>query len=262
MSKTQDTLELEASLDLQSREKREYGCEEVTIGFKNSGHGDEIVDYMTMDAKSVFKCYEIKVTLSDLKTDNKKSFYGDYNYLVVSDELYAKNPVWDNYIPPYAGILAGTDLHVKRAAKKREVTAETRDMLKDSLLRSVFWKMENYKDAKDLENLRTLKKLLDDQKEELTQKELNSERMNWTYTDYEHYYRRNHQEPEFTLENAAKIERKEADLRQQGKYTWMMKNGRQVCPKCGHEAAFESSDQALLSDFCPFCGADLRKYKK
>ena len=82
--KTKETKNLEKALDALSKAKREYGCEEVTIGFKSSGHGDEIVDYMTMDAKGIFKCYELKVTLQDLKTDNKKSFYGDYNYLVVS----------------------------------------------------------------------------------------------------------------------------------------------------------------------------------
>lgn len=262
MAKTQETLDLEAALDQQSRAKREYGCEEVTIGFKKSGHGDEIVDYMTMDAKAVFKCYEIKVTLSDLKTENKKSFYGDYNYLVVTDELYAKNPVWDNYIPPYTGILAGTELNVKRTARKKDVKSETKEMLKDSLLRSLFWKMENYKDAKDLENLRNIKKQLLDQQTEMTQKSLADERMIWTYQDYEHYYRLNHQAPQYSLESAAKQERKETDLRMQGKYTWMHQNDNFICPACKNTAPLDSTNQPVLSNFCPFCGADLRDFKK
>lgn len=87
MAKTEETKMLERSLEERSRKKREYGCEEVTIGFKHEGHGDEIVDYMTMDADEVFRCYELKVTLADLKTDNKLSWYGDYNYLVISDLL-------------------------------------------------------------------------------------------------------------------------------------------------------------------------------
>lgn len=262
MTKTQDTLLLENALNLQSREKREYGCEEVTIGFLKDGHGDEIVDYMTMDANDICKCYELKVTLADLKTDNKKSFYGDYNYLVVSDSLYAKNPVWDNYIPPYAGILAGEKLVVKRNAKKREVSAETRDMLKSSLLRSVYWKMQNYKDAGNLENYRQLQKELNDTKQMSEEQGRQQERMLWTYQDYEHYYQKNHQEPGFTIEQAAKQQRAELAERSQGKYTWKEMDGRYCCPVCGKPALHNEEKKALLSNFCPYCGADLRILKK
>lgn len=261
MAKTQDTLALEQALALAGREKREYGCEEVTIGFKKSGHGDEIVDYMSMDASGIFKCYELKVTLSDLKTENKKSFYGDYNYLVVSDSLYQKNPVWDNYIPPYAGILAGTQLIVKRAAKKRPVSDETREMLKDSLLRSVFWKMENYKDAGDLAQYRELQKQLTESQEEMKAHDLQNERELWTYHDYEHYYRKNHQDPDFSLEKDAKEQRRQNELREQGRYTWIEKDGSIICPKCHKKALLDDKKMPLLSDFCPFCGADLRKLK-
>lgn len=262
MPKTKETKDLENALDMQSREKREYGCEEVTIGFKKNGHGDEIVDYMSMDASAVFKCYEIKVTLTDLKTENKKSFYGDYNYLVVSESLYVQNPVWDNYIPPYAGILCGNALTVKRTAKKRTITTETREMLKDSLLRSIYWKMENYKDAEDLENLRKLKKQLADQEETAASQALTQERILWTYQDYEHYYRCNHQDPSFNIENAAKQQRLETELRRKGKFTWQEKNGTFVCPACGRSVLKKDDKMPLLSDFCPFCGADLRKIEK
>lgn len=207
MPKTKETLVLENALDKTSREKREYGCEEVTIGFHNEGLGDEIVDFMTMDAKEVFRCYEIKVTLSDLKTDNKKSFYGDYNYLVVSESLYAKHPTWENYIPPYCGILSGEKLTVRKQAKKKEIDDKTRGMLKDSLLRSVFWKYENYKDAKDLSMMKDLKKELDEVKQELQQTKRENERIVWTYHDYEFWYRKNHNDPSFSLEDAAKKER-------------------------------------------------------
>lgn len=262
MAKTQETKDLENALDSRSREKREYGCEEVTIGFKKDAHGDEIVDYMTMDADSIFKCYEIKVSLADLKTENKKSFYGDYNYLVVSDALYAKSPVFDNYIPPYAGILAGADLVMKRPAKKKEISPETREMLKDSLLRSVYWKMENYKDARDLANYRSLQKDLTDKMEELQTVQRQNERELWTYQDYEHFYRLNHQDETFTLENGAKKQRQEAALRQKGEYTWIEKNGKYNCPQCGREALEDTENKALLTDYCPFCGADLRKAKQ
>lgn len=39
---------------------------------------------------SYFRCYEIKVTLADLKSSAKQTFLGDYNYLVVTNELWEK----------------------------------------------------------------------------------------------------------------------------------------------------------------------------
>lgn len=210
MAKTKETLILEGALDKMSTEKREYGCEEVTIGFKGNGLGNEIVDFMTMDSKETFKCYEIKVTLSDLKTDNKKSFYGDYNYLVVSESLYAKHPTWENYIPPYCGILSGENLTVRKQAKKKEITQETREMLKDSLLRSVFYKYQNYKDANNLSKKRELEKELEETKKQLEETKRENERIVWTYHDYEFWYRKNHNDPDFSIEEEAKKEREEA----------------------------------------------------
>lgn len=249
--KTKETLLLENALNEQSKKAREYGCEEVTIGFKSDGHGEEIVDYLTMDSRNVFKCYEIKVTLSDLKTENKKSFYGDYNYLVVSKSLYARNPVWSNYIPPYCGILVGEELTVKRQAKKKSITEETREMLKDSLLRSVFWKYENYKDAKDLSQYRSLQKQLQQKEEELEETNHQNERMIWTYHDYEFWYRKNHQDPSFSIEKQAKKERIQAAEREKTGYTWIQQDTKYICPNCKN---FTTEP----TPFCPFCGNDLR----
>ncbi len=253
MAKTKETLELEKALDEVSRNKREYGCEEVTIGFKKDGHGNEIVDYLTMDSKGIFKCYELKVTLSDLKTDNKKSFYGDYNYLVVSKSLYAKSPTWENYIPPYCGILVGTELTVKKQAKKKDITDETKNMLKDSLLRSVFWKYENYKDAQDLGKYRELQKQLEEKQQELLDTQRENDRIIWTYHDYEHWYQKNHHDPSFTLEAASKQERSECMLREKEGYTWIKQDGKYHCPRCNHVALDDER-----TDYCPYCGTDLR----
>lgn len=263
MPKTKETLDLENALSQQSKQLRKYGCEEVTIGFVHDGHGDEIVDYMNMDANAVFQCYEIKVTLADLKTDNKKSFYGDYNYLVVNDSLYAKNPVWENYIPPYCGILVGTSLTVKRKAKKKNIPDETREMLKDSLLRSIYYKMENYKDASDLTKYRQLQKQLEAKQEEYLQLERANEQTIWEAHDYEHYYRINHQDDSFTIALQAKKERNESSLREKGQYTWIkQENGEYCCPNCHKNAPLDNKKEPLLSHYCPFCGTDLRKIKK
>ena len=71
MPKRKETKEIESLLEKHAKEKRLYGCEEVTIGFFNAGHGNEICDYVLMDAKGIVKCYEIKVTASDLKSHAK-----------------------------------------------------------------------------------------------------------------------------------------------------------------------------------------------
>lgn len=62
-----------------------YGCFECCLG---KGYGNEYVDYMTMNTNQIFRCYEIKVSMSDLKSQCKLSFVGDYNYLVIPIELY------------------------------------------------------------------------------------------------------------------------------------------------------------------------------
>lgn len=156
--KKKETIALENALNKQTIEKRLYGCEEITIGFYSKGHGDEIVDYMTMDSKGIIKCYELKVSLSDLKSKAKKSWYGHYNYLVVSSELYDKVEDWSLYIPSHVGIIVGKDLVSKRKAKYVDISKEDAIMLKESMIRSMWWKMQKYKDAKSLDVQKNLKK--------------------------------------------------------------------------------------------------------
>lgn len=255
MAKTKDTLLLEQALTERSRKRREYGCTEVTIGFKHDGHGDEIVDYMSMDSQGIFQCYELKVSLEDLRSEAKKSWYGDYNYLVVSERLYARNPAWGNYIPPYVGILSGTELKVRRQAENRSIDEETRKMLEDSLLRSIFWKMDQFRDASDPEKYRKLKKELEEKEEayELLKKEM--EDRSWAADDYQGYYRKNHQVPSFRIEEQAKEERRQYFLRRDGGMTW----SHETCPVCGEKALRNADGETVLSDYCPHCGTDLRK---
>lgn len=158
MSKRSETIELESALIKDTQIKRLYGCEEITIGFYNGGHGNEIVDFMTMDSKGVIKCYELKVTLQDLKSTAKKSWYGHYNYLVVSSELYSSISDWNEYVPAHVGIIIGKPakqglryLESSRKAKKCEVDTETVIMLKESMVRSMYWKMVKYKDSQSLD---------------------------------------------------------------------------------------------------------------
>jgi hypothetical protein len=157
MAKRTETVDLENALIKYTREKRIYGCEEITIGFYNNGYGNEIVDFMTMDSKGIIRCYEIKVTLQDLKSDAKKSWYGHYNYLVVSKELYDTVENWREHVPEYIGIIVGNRLHVVYKPKKQIISIETGIMLKESLVRSMYWKIDKYKNANNLENHKKLK---------------------------------------------------------------------------------------------------------
>lgn len=156
MPKRAETIELENSLIDMCKEKRLYGCEEITIGFAYQGRGNEIVDFMTMDSKGVIKCYELKVTLADLKSNAKKSWYGNYNYLVVSRDLYNKVKDFSEYIPDTVGIIVGTGLESIRKAKKMNINPEIGLMLKESMVRSMYWKMDKYKDANSLEKQKQL----------------------------------------------------------------------------------------------------------
>ena len=249
MAKTEETLMLEQALDDRCRKRREYGCAEVTIGFKSTGKGDEIADFMSMDSKGIFRCYEIKVSLQDLRSEAKKSWYGDYNYLVVSESLYMQSPAWGNYIPPYAGIMAGRNLKIMRQAKKRPVSDEERNMLKDSLIRSVYWKMDQYRNASDLKTQKELQAELSSLQQEFDAYKQAHDRALWTLQDLEFYYRKNHQTEEFTPDQFAKLQRKEYAERIKKQLSW--KDG--SCPVCGNKAA-----GGILTDYCPYCGSDLR----
>lgn len=166
IAKRKETLELEKALMQTCNEKRSYGCEEITIGFVNNGHGNEIVDFMTMDSKGVIRCYEIKVTLQDLKSGAKKSWYGHYNYLVVSEDLYNKVTDWSTYLPDGVGLMMGREskysptwsLQCVINPKKQVISVETSMMLKESMVRSIYYKMVKYIDAQSIEKVKELQK--------------------------------------------------------------------------------------------------------
>ena len=165
MPKRKETLEIEEKLYDMCYKKRIYGCEEVTIGFAHQGYGNEIVDFCTMDSKGILRCYEIKVTLQDLKSKAKKSWYGHYNYLVVTNELYdkIKNDV-DHYIPDYVGIAVPCNqswsdgIEIKHKAKKQILSSEMETMMKESMVRSMHYKIYKYKMETDPSQFKALQK--------------------------------------------------------------------------------------------------------
>lgn len=206
MAKRKETIDLENALIKNIREKRIYGCEEITIGFYNSGHGNEIADFMSMDSKGIIRCYELKITLQDLKSNAKKSWYGHYNYLVVSSELYKLVKDWDEYVPKHIGIIVGVSLNVVKKPSKQNIDKDTEIMLKESLVRSMYWKVDKYKNANNLEKQKELiSKISKTEKERDKHYKdmLHAERI---INEYETYKARNDGLEYFDLEQAAREE--------------------------------------------------------
>ena len=144
---TAETVALEKSIRRATRKNGVFGCFEVTIGF----FGKERVDYMTYDTKGVFRCYEIKVSKADFHSNAAKSFVGHYNYYVLTRDLYKEVK---EEIPNWIGVYIG-DYCAKKAKKQdlrgkvykirrsidgrsTEVTTPWEDMLKDSMIRSLY----------------------------------------------------------------------------------------------------------------------------
>lgn len=129
-----------------------YGSLEVTVGFDNQRitpkskgtSGIEVVDFMSYDRNTdIIRCYEIKVSAADLKSKCSLSFYGHLNYLVIPAALREQmGEALTEYIPEHAGIVVydGERLQTVRTPKRVSLTPETVDILKNSLIRSLFYK--------------------------------------------------------------------------------------------------------------------------
>ena len=134
MSKSKDTKKLEDQIYKSTNKQGTFGCFEVTIGW----FGKERVDYMTFDTKGVWRCYEIKSSVSDFRSKSAKTFVGHLNYFVMTEELYEK--VKDE-IPPGIGVYIGG--HCKKKAKKRDL-GEDENVLKASMIRSLAREAQKY----------------------------------------------------------------------------------------------------------------------
>ncbi len=164
--KRSETLAIEKALANRAEEKRRYGCEEVTIGFPHDDMGNEIVDFMDMDSKGCIRCYEIKVTKKDLASSAKKSWHGHLNYLVVSEALFSK--VGKDVlvgIPSDVGLVVIKEVRIgkkvrvdfctERKAQRRGLSWQKEAMLKESLVRTLWWKMRKFRDGADEELMRS-----------------------------------------------------------------------------------------------------------
>lgn len=142
--KTDTTKELERLIFYQSKADQAgiYGAFEVALG---EAYGNEYVDYMTMSSTGEFRCYEIKQSYNDLHSKAKLSFYGDYNYLVMTEELYEEilakgQKDWWNvsiYIRKYTARDNRPVLKLVKKAPKRTVAPWKRYELTHCMVRSL-----------------------------------------------------------------------------------------------------------------------------
>lgn len=127
MGKTEETINIEKSLWKFTNKMGVFGCFEVTIGLG----GKERVDYMTVDTKGIWRCYEIKVSKSDFYSAAKKTFVGNYNYYVMPSELYE---IVKDDIPSEIGVIVGSSV-IKKPKKQSLLVDEM--ILRDSMIRSL-----------------------------------------------------------------------------------------------------------------------------
>ncbi|MHB9953654.1 hypothetical protein [Ligilactobacillus murinus] len=137
MSKTKQTLEIEQALIKRTSDLLGcYGALEVTIG-RAGPSGYERCDYVEFDTSGEIRCYEIKVTMSDLKSKNKLSYLGDKNYLVVPAEL-ADKILNNHYNLGGVGLIAfdGKSFKSLTRASKRNVSIGERVELLEGIAKS------------------------------------------------------------------------------------------------------------------------------
>lgn len=127
MAKTQQTIDLEKALYVNTAKQGVFGCFEVTIGW----FGSERVDYITIDTKDIVRCYEIKVTKADFHSKAKNTFLGEFNYYVMSDELYEQVKC---EIPEHIGVHNGYKVIKK---PKKQIADIDKSNLKSYIIRSL-----------------------------------------------------------------------------------------------------------------------------
>ena len=133
-----------------------FGCFEVTIGW----FGKERVDYLTYDTKGIWRCYEIKVSKADFYSNAHNTFLGHYNYYVMPPELYAQ---LKDEIPSHIGVYTGKSCQKK--AKKQKLTVDD-DILKESLIRSLYREAEQVIKSKDPSIIKSLQQQVKNQEKQ------------------------------------------------------------------------------------------------
>ena len=161
MAKTELTSELERAIHKATSKLGVFSCFEVTIGFG----GKERVDYMTLDTKGIWRCYEVKVSLKDFRSKAKTTFCGHYNYYVLTQELFDK--VKDE-IPSHVGVyVRGT---CQKKARKQSLTVDE-ETLKASFIRSLSRECDKFLFSENADVMARLKRTVSNLKRDINRLE-------------------------------------------------------------------------------------------
>lgn len=147
MTKTNKTLFVEKSLFNHFNKPGTYCCLEVKVGTLSSQKlvtdNTELVDLMVYHTDGTIRCIEIKTSLSDFKSQASLSFYGDYNYIAISDNLL-EPLMQDNLLKPHfwngIGLMLidkNGNITIHRKPKKKQIGLGLRNILAESMLRSL-----------------------------------------------------------------------------------------------------------------------------
>lgn len=120
-----------------------FACFEVTIGFNTKTSQKQRVDYMTYNTKGEWRCYEVKISKADFHSKAHNTFVGHFNYYVMPKELYEQVK---SEIPSHIGVYIG-DYSIKKA-KRQELTIDE-DILKNSMIRSLYREFEKQYKSED-----------------------------------------------------------------------------------------------------------------
>ena len=152
--KTAETVALEKAIRRATYKMGTFGCYEVTIGYG----GKERVDYMTYDTKGIFRCYEVKVSKADFHSAAVKSFVGHYNYYVLTRELYDQVK---EEIPDWVGVYIGDYCAKRINGRSTEVSTPWEDMLKESMIRSLYRDSDKLIQTEDEQYISRLRSQID-----------------------------------------------------------------------------------------------------
>ena len=143
------------------------------VGIKN-----EIVDCLTYNTKNEWRCYELKVSVSDFHSKQAKTFVGNYNYYVIPNDLLDKVK---NEVPNNIGIIVDGN-RIAKNPKHQDLLVDEKVMYY-SIIKSLYRDTEKYIKIKQSGNINEMDKL---------RKQKNQEIANWKhkYKEYKESYHR------------------------------------------------------------------------
>lgn len=143
MAKSDETLKLEQQLWNHTKKRGTFSCYEVTIGW----YGKERVDYISYNTEGIWRCYEIKASTSDFNSPAKVSFLGHYNYYVMPEAVFEEVK---EQIPSHIGVYIpkGKALGSAKNAKRQALGVDE-EILKNSMIRSLYRESERIIDSND-----------------------------------------------------------------------------------------------------------------